>query len=202
MKLYFSPGACSLSVHITLREAGLAFDTEKVDTKTHRTAADVDFYTINPKGYVPAMRLDNGELLTEGTAIVQYLADLAPNSGLAPANGSLERVRLQEWLNFISTEIHKGFSPLWNPASAPETRQAAQERLSHWFGWLNSHFAANDFLLGGRFSVADGYLFTCVNWCNYIGMSLQDWPKLGDFMQRIAARPAVRAAMQAEGLLG
>jgi glutathione S-transferase len=199
MKLYYSPGACSLSVHITLCESGLAFSTEKVDLKRKTTESGADYNAINAKGYVPALQLDNGELLTEVQAIVQYLADRAPASGIAPPPGSFERVRLQEWLSFIGSELHKTFSPLWRPAPE-ETRAAAIARLDHWFDWLAPQLAQRPYLMGEHFTVADAYLFTVLNWTHFLSLSLARWPALQDYLQRLAARPAVAAAMRSEGL--
>jgi len=201
MKLYYSPGACSLSPHIALREAGLPVELVRVNLKNHQTQDGTDFYTINPKGYVPTLILDDGATLTEGPAIVQYIADQQTHSPLAPPNGSMARYRLQEWLTFIGTEIHKAFGPLWNPSAPGETRAAAQARLEQWFGWLDQHLGQHNYLMGDTFTVADGYLFTCVNWCNFLKISLAPWPHLGDYMQRVAQRPAVQAALRAEGLL-
>jgi glutathione S-transferase len=202
MKLYYSPGACSLSAHIALCEAGLTFELEQVDLKTHRTADGKDFYAINPKGYVPVLQLADGQVLTEGTAIVQFIADQSPGRNLAPAAGSFDRVRLQEWLNFISTEMHRGFSPLWNPKLPEATRAAAIEKLERWFGWLDGQLAEREYLMGKQFTVADGYLFTILNWSYFLKMSLDRWPALQQFVQRVKARPAVAAALAAEGLGG
>lgn len=201
MKLYLSPGSCSLSVHIALSEAGLPFTTEKVNLREtpHRTESGVVFTSINPKGYVPALQLDNGELLSEGVAIVQYIADLVPDMLLAPANGSMARYRLQEWLTFISSEIHKGFAPLWNPASTEDVKEAALTRLKSRFDWLSVELADKPYLLGD-FSVADGYLFTCLNWMNFLKLPLDPWPVLKAYVERVAARPAVQKALKAEGL--
>lgn len=201
MKLYFSPGACSLSPHIVLREAGLAHTLEKVSLASKTTASGTDFRTINPKGYVPALQLDNGEVLTEGPAIVQYLADLVPAKGLAPAAGSFERYRLAEWLNFISTELHKSFSPLFQPDTPAETKQAARARLEARFGFVAERLAGKDYLLGNQFSVADAYLFTVLGWTAHVKLDLAPWPVLQAYQQRVAARPAVREAMTAEGLI-
>ncbi|HUR42116.1 MAG TPA: glutathione transferase GstA [Verrucomicrobiae bacterium] len=200
MKLFYSPGACSLSPHIVAREAGLALDLEKVDLKAKKTASGADYRAINPKGYVPALQLDDGTVLTEGPAIVQYLADQAPVTGLAPANGSLARYRLQEWLNFISTEIHKQFSPLFNPAATPEVRQAQVEKLGQRFDWLEPQLAGGQFLMGERFTAADAYLFTVVNWAGVVKMDLSKWPNLTAYRKRVGERPAVQAALRAEGL--
>lgn len=200
MLLYFTPGACSLSVHIALQESGLPFERERVDLKQHRTASGEDYFGLNAKGYVPGLRLDDGSLLTEGAAIVQYVADLVPERGLAPSAGSMARVRLQEWLSFIGSEIHKGFGPLWNPLVPPETRSAAEARLYHWFDWLAPQLATRPYLLEGGYSVADGYLFTCLNWCNFLQLSLDKWPSLQAYLTRMSERPAVQAALRAEGL--
>lgn len=199
MKLFFSPGACSLSPHIVLREAGLAFELERVDLKAGKTASGLDFKSINPKGYVPALQLDDGQVLTEGPAIVQYLADLAPAKGLAPAPGGLPRARLQEWLNFIGTELHKSFSPLFRPG-AEETKAAAVARLGQWFTWLNGELAARPYLLGAQFSVADVYLFVILSWTGHVKIDLAPWPSLTAFQARVGERPAVQAALKAEGL--
>ncbi|MBS1191396.1 MAG: gstA [Rhodocyclaceae bacterium] len=201
MKLYFSPGACSLSPHIVLCELGLPHQLESVDLKTHLTAGGGDFYMINPKGYVPALQLDDGQLLTEGPAIVQYLAEKKPEAGLLPPAGTLERARVQEWLTFIGTEIHKNFSPLFNPAAAVEWKEAAKANLERRFAFVDKALAGRDYLMGLGFSVADAYLFTTVNWTFFLGIDLAPWPALAAFHKRVTARPAVQEAMRAEGLL-
>ena len=201
MKLFYSPGACSLSPHIVLRETGLPFELERVDFKTGKTASGADFKSINRKGYVPTLELDDKQVLTEGPAIVQYLADRVPEKGLAPPPGSFERVRLQEWLTFIGTELHKSFSPLFRPGP-DETKNAARARLEEWFAWLDPQLAARPFLLGDRFSVADVYLFVVIGWSDYVKLSLDRWPGLVSYRSRIASRPAVQAALKAEGLAG
>lgn len=201
MKLYYAPGACSLSPHIVANELGIAIELEKVDTKTKLTEHGTDFNAINPKGYVPALRLDNGELLTEGPAIVQYLADLKPEANLAPANGTLPRYRLQEILGYINSELHKSFSPLFNPATAEETRKERAEYLLKRFTLVEQMLAAQPYLLGAQFSVADAYLFTVTNWASYVKLDLSAFPNLLAFQKRVAERPAVQAALQAEGLL-
>lgn len=199
MKLYFSPHACSLSPHIALREAGLGFELVKVDLRKHTLAADgSDFTKINPKGYVPVLELDDGTRLTEGPAIVQYIADLKPESGLAPRAGSFERYRLQEWLGFINSEIHKNFGPLFNPNTPEEYKAIVRKNQEKQLGFVAGHLAANDFLLGEQFTVADGYLFTTLNWCQWTGIDLGQWPSLAAFQERIAGRPAVKAALAAE----
>jgi glutathione S-transferase len=201
MKLYYSPGACSLSPHIALREAGLTFEPVLASTKTHKLQDGTDYYTINPKGYVPLLELDNGERLTEGPAIVQYIADQVPAKNLAPANGTMARYRLQEWLTFIGTEIHKSFSPLFNPATTEEARAAAKTKILARLGYVEQQLGDKPYLLGDQFSVADGYLFTVTNWSRPTGIDLSAFPKLTAFMARVGARPAVQEAMKAEGLL-
>jgi glutathione S-transferase len=201
MKLYFSPGACSLSPHIALREAGLPFDLVKVDTKTHRFDGGGDFYSVNPKGYVPVLELDGGERLTEGPAIVQYIADRKPESGLAPKAGTIERVRLQEWLNFLTSELHKGFSPLFSADTPEDYKPVARKRLAGRFDWLSKELDGREYLMGDRFTVADGYLFTLLGWIPFVGMRLEDWPVLKAYRERISARPTVREALKAEGLV-
>lgn len=201
MKLYYSPGVCSLSPHIALVEAGLPFETVLASTKTHKLQDGTDYYGINPKGYVPLLELDNGERLTEGPAIVQYIADLVPDRKLAPANGTMARYRLQEWLNFISTELHKGFTPLFTPDTPEATREAAKTKLAGRFKYVNDQLAGKPYLMGEDFTVADGYLFTVTNWSKLAGPDVSALPNLGAFMARVAARPAVQAAMKAEGLL-
>ena len=202
MKLYFSPGACSMSPHIVLREAGCEFELERVDLAAKKTAGGEDYLAVNPKGYVPALRLDDGEILTEGPAIVQYVADGKPESGLAPAAGTFERNRLQEWLNFISTELHKPFSPLFSPDTPDAARAAATELLGKRLGIVDAALKDRDFLMGDRFTVADAYCFTVVNWANFVKLDIGSWPAIGAYMESVGARPAVRAAMEAEGLLG
>jgi glutathione S-transferase len=201
MKLYYAPGACSLAPHIVAREAGLRLDLEKVDLGSGRTETGAAFAEINPKGYVPALALDNGEVLTEASALVQYLADQAPGSGLAPAAGTIERYRLLEWLGFISTEIHKGFGPLWKPDTPEAAKTIARNNLAKRFAYLDGRLAGGVFLLGDRFTVADAYLFTVTSWTNFHAIDLSPYPNLKAYMGRVAARPKVREAMNAEGLL-
>jgi glutathione S-transferase len=201
MKLYYAPGACSLSPHIVAREAGIDLELERVDlgTKPHRTETGADFTQINPKGSVPALRLDDGQLLTEGPAIVQYLADLAPASGLAPAASTLERYRLQEWLTFIGTELHKMFSPwLFHPEYGEQAAQVAREKIAQRFAFLDVHLAEQPYLLGQSFSAADAYAFTIVGWAGPMRIDLAPFPHLKRYLDRIAARPKVREAMQLE----
>ncbi|MEO3712519.1 MULTISPECIES: glutathione transferase GstA [Roseateles] len=201
MKLYYSPGACSLSPHIVLREAGLPFEAVLASTKTKKLADGTDFFSINPKGSVPVLELDNGERLTEGPAIVQYLADLVPEKQLAPANGSWPRYRLQEWLNYITSELHKGFSPLFNPATPEDAKPLFREALQKRLAWVDSQLEGRDYLLGSQFSVADAYLFVVSNWGQYVGVDISGLKQLGAFRARVADRPAVQEAMKAEGLL-
>ena len=200
MKLYYAPGACSLSPHIALCEAGLAFEPVRANLKAHTLPDGSDFYAINPLGYVPVLELDDGTRLREGPAIVQYIADQAPAKNLAPANGTLPRYRLQEWLNLISTEIHKGFSPLFNPAMPEEAKNIARDKLKSRLGWLDQQLAGKPYLTGEPFSVADGYLFTITNWAQPTGVDLSGFSNLLAWRERVGARPAVQAAMKAEGL--
>jgi len=200
MKLYYSPGACSLSPHIALREAGLAFEPVLASTKSHKLQDGTDYYSINPLGYVPMLELDDGTRLREGPAIVQYIADQVPNKNLAPANGTLPRYRLQEWLTFIGTEIHKQFSPLFNPATPDEVKTSQKDKLASRFKWLDSQLDGKDYLMGDNFSVADGYLFTVTNWAKPMNIDLSAYPNLSAYRERVAARPAVQEAMKAEGL--
>ena len=199
MKLYYSPGACSLSPHIALLEAGLPFQLVKVDTAA-KTFEGGDFWKVNGKGYVPALELPNGQVLTEGPAIVQYIADQNPDSRLAPKAGTLERYRVQEWLNFITSEIHKNFSPLFNKTAAPEWKAGATGNLTKRFDWLTTQLEGKTFLTGDQFTVADGYLFTVLNWTKFVGIDLAKWPALAAFQTRVAARPKVQEALKAEGL--
>jgi glutathione S-transferase len=201
MKLYYSPGACSLSPHIALREAGLPFDLAMASTKTKTLADGSDYLLVNPKGQVPTLELDDGQRLTEGPVIVQYIADQAPASGLAPAAGTMARYRVMEWLNFITSELHKGFTPLFAPGTLEETKTATKARLMDKLGWVNQQLEGKAYLTGDTFTVADGYLFTVTNWTNFVGMDISGLTNLGAFMGRVAARPAVQAALKAEGLL-
>ena len=201
MKLYYSAGACSLSPHIALKESGLAFEAISAPTKTHKLPDGSDYYAINPLGYVPLLVLDDGRQLREGPAIVQYIADQAPDKQLAPANGTYERYKLQEWLNFISTELHKGFSPLFTPGMPEEAKAIFKTRLIARFQWVDGELAKTDYLMGETFSVADGYLFTVAGWSKYVGVDLSALANLAAFVARVGARPAVQAALRAEGLL-
>lgn len=201
MKLYYSPGACSLSPHIVAREAGLDIEIVLASTKTHQLQDGTDFYTLNPKGYVPLLELDDGQRLSEGPAIVQYLADQAPASGLAPANGTMERYRLQEWLNFITSELHKGFSPLFTPAMPEEAKAQFRAKLLDRLKWVDSQLEGRSFLMGETFTVADAYLFTVSGWGRLVGVDVSPFAHLVAFRERVAARPAVQEAMKQEGLL-
>jgi len=201
MKLYYSPSACSLSPHIALREAGLAFEPVLASTKSHQLQDGTDYYSINPLGYVPMLELDDGTRLREGPAIVQYIADLVPTKNLAPANGTLPRYRLQEWLTFIGTEIHRSFTPLFNAAMPEEGKKIYRDRIASRFKWLDAELKGKDYLMGDNFSVADGYLFAVSRWAKPMGIDLSQYPNLAAHHERVAARPAVREAMQFEGLL-
>ena len=199
MKLYFSPGACSFSPHLALREAGIDFELVKVDLKSHTLVSDgSDFRRISPKGYVPVLELDNGKRLSEGPAIVQYIADLKPDAGLAPKAGSFERYQLQEWLGFINSEIHKNFSPLFNPNTSEEAKANTRQNLGNRLTYVSEQLGTNDFLMGSQFTVADGYLFTVLNWSQWTGIDLSQWPTLLAFQERIAKRPSVQEARAAE----
>ena len=200
MKLYYSPSACSLSPHIVLREAGLAFEPVAAPTKTHKLADGTDYYSINPLGYVPLLELDDGTRLREGPAIVQYIADQVPMKNLAPANGTLPRYRLQEWLTFIGTEVHKSFSPLFNPAVPEEAKKIFRDRLASRFQWLDGQLAGREYLMGEHFSVADAYLYTVTRWAKPMAIDLTPYPNLVAHHQRVGARPAVQEALKIEGL--
>lgn len=201
MKLYYTPGACSLASHIVAAEAGLPLHLVKVDLKEHRCEDGTDFNTVNVKGYVPALVLDTGETLTEGVAIMQYLADQAPASGLAPACGTMARYRLQEWLTFVSSEVHKMFGPLWNPDIPEAIKDGARGRLARRFTWLNEELAARAYLMGDAFTAADSYLFTVVNWCHVHNVDLGPYLNLSAFMDRVRNRPKVQQALREEGLI-
>lgn len=198
MKLYFAPDTCSLSPHIVLRELGLPFELVRVNNQSKKLADGSDFLAINPKGYVAALQLENGEVLTEGPAILQYLADLKPQAGLAPANGSWERVRLQEWLNFITSEIHAGLALQFNAGMPPEVKEMFKQKLFKRFGHLVQALERHEYLCGPRFGVADAYLYAVLLWTRFFDIDLERWPALAAFMQRMTARPAVQAALAAE----
>ena len=201
MKLYYSPGACSLSPHIALKEAGLKFDAVAAPTKTHKLEDGTDYYTINPLGYVPLLVLDDGRQLREGPAIVQYIADQVPAKNLAPANGTFERSKLQEMLNFIGTELHKGFSPLFNPATPAEFKPVVIAKLHDRLKFMEGELAGKQYVMGNSYSVADGYFFTVTNWGQHVGVDVSGYPNIVAVRARIAARPATVAAMTAEGLI-
>ena len=199
MKLYYSPGACSFSPHIALREIGIDFELVKVDLKTGTVVADgSDFKVINPKGYVPFLQLDDGRTLSEGPAIVQYIADLKPEAGLAPPADSFERYRLQEWLGFINSEIHKNFGPLFNASATEDQKNTARANLTKRLNFVADQLMKSDYLLGDRFSVADGYLYTVLRWMRMTGIDLAQWPSLVRFQERVGERPGVQAAKAAE----
>ncbi len=199
-KLYYVPGTCALCPHIVLHEAGISFTAEKVNPKDKTTESGQDYNAINPKGYVPALVMNNGGLLTEVAVIVQYIADLVPGKKLAPLAGTLERYHLQEWLNFVSSEIHKSFSPLFNPKMPEEAKTIFKERLAGRLNIAAQALAGKDYLMGKTFTVADAYLYTVLRWSPRMNVDLSPWPVLQTYMERIAARPAVKAAMAEEGL--
>ncbi|MEQ1528006.1 MAG: glutathione transferase GstA [Methylococcales bacterium] len=201
MKLYYSPGACSLSAHIVACEAALPLDLVKVDLKSKQTETGADFLQINPNGYVPALVLDDGNKLTEVPAIVQYLADQAPDKKLAPAPGLFERYHLQQWLNFISTEIHKSFSPLFDASAPQAAKDSAIAKLGVRLGRVAVQLSEQSFLLGEEFSVADAYLFVTLSWGSYVNFDIGQWPELARYVEKISARPAVQKAMREEGLI-
>jgi len=201
MKLFYTPGACSLSPHIALLEAGLPFTLSKVDLKDKKLESGEDFNGINGKGYVPVLQFDDGQVLTEGSAIVQYIADQKPASGLAPAAGTVERYRLQEWLNFITAELHKPMGSMFNPAQAPEWKESVKATLSKRLDWLSKQLEGKQYLLGDKFSIADGYLFTVLNWAGMVKFDLSKWPLIQQYAARVGQRPKVVEAMKAEGLL-
>ncbi len=201
MKLYFSPGACSLSPHIVLRESGTQFDVEQVNNQEKKTKSGIDYWTINPKGQVPVLELDNGERLTEGPVIVQYIADKNPGAGLIPPAGTPERYRVQEWLNFTTSELHKGFGPIFRPTTPDAYKVISKENLGKRFDWLNKELAGRQYLMGDKFTVADAYLFTVLRWTSRIEIDLGKWPNLKAYVDRVAARPKVQETMKAEGLI-
>ena len=201
MKLYYSPGACSLSPHIALHEAGLKFEAIAAPTKTHKLPDGSDFYAVNPLGYVPFLVLDDGRTLREGPAIVQYIADQVPAKNLAPANGTFERAKLQEILNFIATELHKGFSPLFNPATPAEFKPVVIAKLHDRLKFMDAELAGKQYALGDTFSVADAYLFTVTGWAPHVGVDMTPYANIAAYRARVGARPAVVAAMKAEGLI-
>ncbi|MEC5386619.1 glutathione transferase GstA [Uliginosibacterium sp. H3] len=201
MKLFYAPGVCSLAPHIALREAGLEVELQKVDTKTKAMEGGGNFLEINPKGYVPVLQLDNGTVLTEGPVIGQYIADLKPESKLAPPAGTMERYRLQELLGFLNSEVHKTFGPLFKPTTPNEYKDALRTQLGERFDYLSTQLQGKQWLMGDTFTIADGYLFTLLGWTQWTHIDLKKWPVLADYSARVAARPAVQAALKAEGLL-
>jgi glutathione S-transferase len=201
MKLYFAPGACSLSPHIVLREAGVTVELKKVDLGSKAIDGGGDYTSVNPKGYVPALELPNGEVLTEGPAIVQYIADQNPNSNLAPKNGTIERYRLQEWLNFITSELHKNFGALFNKNISDDWKTSATNTINRRLDYVSDKLKGKHYLLGDQFSVADAYLFTVLGWGKHVGIDINKWPALAEYVARIGARPKVQEALREEGLL-
>ena len=201
MKLYYLAGACSLASHIGLYESGIKFQTAALDRKTHRTSDGLAYEQVNSKGYVPALRLDDGQLLTENVAVLLYIADRNPAARLAPAAGTLERYRLIEWLAFVNSEIHKSFSPLFNPAAGEETKQFMRGNLTKRLDWLNTALGTKAYLSGDGFTVADAYLFTVLGWAGHVAIELATWPNLKRYHAELAKRPAVVSAMKAEGLI-
>ena len=201
MKLYYSAGACSLSPHIALEESGLSYEAISAPTKTHKLPDGTDYYTINPLGYVPLLVLDDGRQLREGPAILQYIADQVPAKELAPANGTFDRYKLQEWLNFIGTELHKGFSPLFTPGMPDEAKALAKTRVTSRLQWVDGELAKSPYVMGDSFSVADGYLFTVASWTKHVGIDISGLTHLSAYLARVGARPAVQGAMRAEGLI-
>jgi len=200
MKLYYITGACSLSPHIALRETGLSFDLEQVDSKTKKTKSGADFLKVNPKGYVPALQLDDGQTLTEAAVIVQYIADKKPEAKLLPPAGTTERYRAQEWLNYVATEIHKGVGALFNPKLTDPWKDVLRESVAPKFDYLSKRLEGRSYAFGDGFSAVDGYLFTVLGWPQYVGIDLAKWPVLKSYTDGIAKRPSVQAALKAEGL--
>jgi glutathione S-transferase len=201
MKLYFSPGACSLAPHIALREIGAKFELEQVNNKEKKTKSGADFWEINPRGYVPVLEIDSGERITENPAILQYIGDLNPSSGIVPACGTMDRTRIQEWLNFVTSEIHKTFSPLFKDATPAEFKATSMESLAKRYAYLDKHLASHQYLHGEKFSAADIYLFVVSNWLKHFNIDMGQWPNVKAWWDRIAARPKVQEAMKAEGLI-
>jgi len=201
MKLYYSPGACSLSPHIVLNEGGFTYDTERVDLASGKTETGADYRAVNPNGYVPTLLFDDGQVLTEGPAIVQYLAELVPEKRLAPPAGTMERYRLMEWLNFISTELHKAFGALFNPKAPQDWKDIVKAQIIRRIEHASQRLAGKTYIMGDDFTVADAYLFTVLGWGKYVGIELTPWPTLTAYLGRVAARPAVQATLKAEGLI-
>jgi len=201
MKLYYAPAACSLAANMTLREAGLPFEMVRVDLQTKKTADGLDYLEVNPKGYVPALKLDNGEVLTEKVAVLQYIADRNPAAKLAPPLGSMERYRLMEWLAFVNSEVHKAFSPLFRPDATEEVKQYTRKNLTRRLDYLNRVLANKTYLMGEQFTVADAYLFVVLSWSGYVKLDMTPWPQLERYVERIGARPQVIEALKSEGLI-
>ncbi len=201
MKLYYAPGACSMASHIALHETGLPFEIDKLDAATKMTAGGENFMLVNPKGYVPTIRLDDGSILSEGAAVLQYIADQNPASGLAPKAGTMERYRLQEWLTFIGTELHKTYGPLFNKAVSPDAKTRGFDLLTRRLGYVETQLANKPYLMGDSFTVADAYMFVVVRWSDRVGFDLGPFPRIKEYLAKIAARPSVQAAMKAEGLI-
>ncbi len=202
MKLYYKPGACSLASHIALTEAGIAFDIEQVDTAAKKTETGDDFNAINPKGVVPVLRLGSGDILTEGPAILQHIADTHPEANLAGKPGTIERTRVNEHLTYVSSELHPAFGPFFSDTSSDEGKQKAEETVGKKFDYLNNLLSdGRTYLLGETFSIADAYMFVVSNWSNFVGIDLKKWPDLAAFVERVANRPAAQSAMKAEGLI-
>jgi glutathione S-transferase len=202
MKLYFSPGACALHPQIALRETGLDFELVRVDLRAHKLQDGTDFYSINPKGYVPLLELADGTRLTEGAIIDQFVADKNPGTKILPAVGTMERVRVQEWLHFIATELHKQFSPLFNPQLSDDDKSAARKKLGNRFDYIERELGKKSFLMGDQFTVADGYLFNMLRWTQFTGIDLSNWPGLSAYSARLEARPSVKASLEAERAKG
>ena len=201
MKLYYSPGACSLSVHIALHEAGMAFTPIAAPTKTHLLPAGTDYYSINPLGYVPLLELNDGTRLTEAPALLQYIADQVPEKNLAPANGSVARAQMNGWLAFISSELHKGFAPLFNPATPADYKPKVIEKLLSRLQWVDGQLAGKQYLMGDAYSVADAYLYNVTNWAPLVKVDISGLSNIATFRAHMSERPAVHAAKRAEGLM-
>lgn len=200
MKLYYAPGACSLSPHIVSREAGIALDFEQVDNREKKTKSGKDYWSINPKGQVPVLELDNGQRLTEGPVIVQYLADQKPGSGLMPAAGSIDRYRVQEWLNFVTSELHKTYGPMFRPTTPEEFKKLSREAIGRKLDLLDKQLAGKQYLMGNKFTLADMYMFAILRWSPIVGVDLSKWPNVIAYANRVAARPKTAEALKAEGL--
>ena len=200
MKLYFSPGSCSLSPHIVLREAGANFELEQVNNQEKKTKSGKDYWTVNPKGQVPCLELENGDKLTEGPVIVQYVADQKPAAGLAGGAGTMERYRIQEWLNFTTSELHKTFGPIFRPTTPDAFKDISRANLGKRFDWIDQQLAGKQYLMGDKFSIADAYMFTVMRWSPRVNIDISKWPNIKAYVDRVAARPQVQEALKAEGL--